>query len=510
MMSRRQQRLEYEARTKVRRMKRDMDLHRLMTRNEEFITKGLRNEEEEEDIMKNYRKTLVKIVSEPSKSEKELYLEEISKNEKDEEFSLNKVYADGDLEPQDFERRVSRVLDAYYRDIYTKDSLGNLTDEQIYQRVKSSPNRAKRAAAGLLKQLRKHGIKLGEDGVVDYSACENENIKKRFQKNPFIRTVLLEESLDFGSEVSLKQQRLAYELRKELEEVEYVREKEQTKRALEEERLKDPLNPFEKEIGFRYEAHQSTQGEEVTENSKKARSTDDDSEDFSVDHLKEFEKGNYQLESMHKLIEPTELRELRLERIWMENRMRNLDTKNAMGLTETVEERANALKELVAKIRRLKIQVDQVVRREAGTKLFEEHDVLTEEELQAESIPFELLQTYFRIPKDIQKLTKKDESEYARVKELIEEKELVEELVSPIDNSSINARLEFHSSQEEVERKRNNKTRAFSVPELEVEKSSQNDNKERLLDIMQDFYTRHGLQNPQKSFKKTAEVVEKK
>jgi hypothetical protein len=472
-------------------MKRDFDLHQMMRKAEEFTTRGLQKESDEPDITKNYRKTLVKIVNKSTKSQEERDEDDA---EDPDRLSMN-LAETAPIEHKDFEMRASRVLDTYYRDIYARDCLGYLTDEQVYRTIKNSPKRAKRAAAGLLKQLKKHGICLAEDGSVDYSACKNQNIKNKFMKNPLIRSVLLEEDLNFGSDVLENKQRLAGELKRELEQLETIRNQEEIRKTHEEELKKDPLNTFEKEIGFKYAAVQGLyddRNQETTKNHDSKGKEEDQEQDAKetvreeqIDHLKEFERGNYQMDSIHKVMEPPELRELRLEKLWLEKRLEKL--RGEAGEEEALEQRINALKEVVHKIRRLKIQVDQITRKEAGLKLFEEHDALSEEEFHAESVPFELLQAYFKIPPDVQKLTTKDESEYARVKELIEEKEIVEDLVSPVD-TSIQARLEDSSSLEEVEKVRQKRDKPFVVPEIidESVEDNEKDEQQTLLDLLQE------------------------
>jgi len=78
------------------------------------------------------------------------------------------------------------------------DGLKHLTDKEIIAKVTESPTKLKAGAKNLLSWLNKHGIKLDEDGEVEYSHVKNEHIIKTIKKSEtLIKVTLMHKDLEF-------------------------------------------------------------------------------------------------------------------------------------------------------------------------------------------------------------------------------------------------------------------------------------------------------------------------
>jgi hypothetical protein len=90
-----------------------------------------------------------------------------------------------------------RLFKNFYNRVANIDLLGQLTDEQLVARIVSTPNRIKKAAQKLLKELDKYGVTLDSQGLLDFSRCKNEEARVLLQKNPEARAVLMQRDLFF-------------------------------------------------------------------------------------------------------------------------------------------------------------------------------------------------------------------------------------------------------------------------------------------------------------------------
>jgi len=111
------QRSEYEARLKVQRLKRDVDLKTLFE-NEEIpeFRRNIKIVNVEEDEFEESMKT---------------------------EDGKNKVKVDIEQELKDFIGRSRNVLDSYYERAFINDKLGGLDSKEIIHRIKDSPSNTK-------------------------------------------------------------------------------------------------------------------------------------------------------------------------------------------------------------------------------------------------------------------------------------------------------------------------------------------------------------------------------
>lgn len=87
------------------------------------------------------------------------------------------------------------------------------------------------------------------------------------------------------------------------------------------------------------------------------------------------------------------------------------------------------------KLRRLKFKIDQKSIIEAKQLLFEEHDVLSRDELLVDaSVSFENLAAYLKLPTDKRRTSEIDEVEDNKISDLIKRKQINVDLVENFAN----------------------------------------------------------------------------
>lgn len=69
-----------------------------------------------------------------------------------------------------FIERTERLLKIFHQRSHIHDGLKNLSNEEVIQRVREAPTKLKKSAQSLLKRLKRHGVKLDDNGDVDYRA----------------------------------------------------------------------------------------------------------------------------------------------------------------------------------------------------------------------------------------------------------------------------------------------------------------------------------------------------
>lgn len=72
-----------------------------------------------------------------------------------------------------FERRSSALFQHFYSKASCMDQLDALADSELINNLLRNPNRIKAETRKLLIKLEKHGVRLDENGRVDYSQCTN-------------------------------------------------------------------------------------------------------------------------------------------------------------------------------------------------------------------------------------------------------------------------------------------------------------------------------------------------
>lgn len=219
------QRSEYEARLKVQRMKRDLDL-------KEFL-----NREDVPEFKRN-----IKIVN--------------IENEVEEDFKEEKV--DVEQEIKDFICRSKTVLDSYYERAFINDKLGGLDSKEIIHRIKDTPTNTKNFVKPILKELDKHGIRLHpETGEVDYSLVKNQNIINKLKNSGLVKYALLQREDQFNYPHLKNQKTIADELRREVNRLK--RSEQKDKEELEAAKAKQQTSGIiDKALGFEYDNIENT------------------------------------------------------------------------------------------------------------------------------------------------------------------------------------------------------------------------------------------------------------
>ena len=96
----------------------------------------------------------------------------------------------------EFMDRTKNMFDQYYERAAVQDRLSGLTDQQISSFILDSPSKIKKRSDKLLKLLKKHDIKLNEDGSVYFGNCPS-HLQKKLEQEPLVKITLMEKDLQF-------------------------------------------------------------------------------------------------------------------------------------------------------------------------------------------------------------------------------------------------------------------------------------------------------------------------
>ena len=217
-----QQKSEYEARLKVQKIKRDLDLR-------DF---------QQKQPMPEFKRN-IKIVNLEQEEEPE------------------PIIIDVDVQLKEFIERSKSVLDKYYERAYVNDKLSGLSTKETIHRIKDTPANTKLFVKRLLKQLDKHGVRLNPETLeVDLSMIKNKYIKNELQKNPLLKYALLQREDQYNFPHLKNQKIIADELRRE---VHRLKKQEQLEKEEIEKSKKTELTSglIDKEINFNYEKLQN-------------------------------------------------------------------------------------------------------------------------------------------------------------------------------------------------------------------------------------------------------------
>jgi len=69
--------------------------------------------------------------------------------------------------------RTERLLQIFHQRSHIHDGLKNLSDKEVIRKVREAPTKLKKSAQTFLKKLKKFGVKLDDNGNVDYSAISD-------------------------------------------------------------------------------------------------------------------------------------------------------------------------------------------------------------------------------------------------------------------------------------------------------------------------------------------------
>jgi hypothetical protein len=320
---------------------------------------------------------------------------------------------------QDFFARSKRLLDLYYEDVYMKDRLSSLTDDEILYTIKETPTKIKRAAKDILDKLERHNIKVTEDGKLDFSQCQSPAVKRKLENNPWVKYALLQRDLGYGFTHLDARKATAESIKKEAFGI-HAEEKRQEEIATKEEReleLKKQTaqSEIDKKIGFL--------------SSGGFTKTKDNEESSGLRHTnpKDLIEGKqYRLDPQDSLVESFPERLLRLEKKWFRDRLANI---NGGVEGDTENEIKEKYKVLTEKLRRVKLQLEREAMDKAEDLLFDEHRRVREEGIWTENIPIERLLNYYSLPVDQRQSGLVEDTEFFNVKSLVKRREVVEDLV---------------------------------------------------------------------------------
>ncbi len=151
--------------------------------------------------LKKYEPVLYEIVNDPQASSKE-------------REGLTSIQ-------EGFIQRTERLLQIFHQRSHIHDGLKNLSDREVILKVREAPTKLKKSAQSLLKKLRRHSIRLDDNGDVDYSGCSNEHVVSELKKNDnLVRLTLMQADLEFEYPQKLEKMRIKGDILKLVEEEE--------------------------------------------------------------------------------------------------------------------------------------------------------------------------------------------------------------------------------------------------------------------------------------------------
>jgi hypothetical protein len=82
-----------------------------------------------------------------------------------------------------FIERTERLLKIFHQRSHIHDGLKNLSDKEVIRKVREAPTKLKKSATSLLKKLKKNGVRLDDNGEVDFSQVADEHVAQELRKN---------------------------------------------------------------------------------------------------------------------------------------------------------------------------------------------------------------------------------------------------------------------------------------------------------------------------------------
>lgn len=91
----------------------------------------------------------------------------------------------------------------------------------MIRKVREAPTKLKKSAQTFLKKIKKFGVKLDDNGDVDYSALQDQHIINELKKNDsLVRLTLMQADLEFEYPQKLEKMRVKGDILKLVEEEE--------------------------------------------------------------------------------------------------------------------------------------------------------------------------------------------------------------------------------------------------------------------------------------------------
>ena len=334
---------------------------------------------------------------------------------------------------EEFIVNTQNMFSQYYKRAAVFDRLSGLDDQQIMRTVRETPTRIKRFSKALLKKLAKYKINLDKNGEVDYSQCPFPNVVNKLKNNPLVKISLIQKDLNFEYPHLEIQRELAKKIKAEFQEYQVLKEEilGPVEEAVKDESKSSDFDKFSK---FEYQG----QEHEV----KKQLSAKEEEE---KDPNKKYSSLDYEPESTYKWFETYEERRLRLEKKWLENRLASFES----GLEKSSNvEQVNNINGAIEKLRRIKYLVDQEALKNAQELFFDEHKVLSKEDILIDAdIKMEYLHYYAKVPSERKRMTARLEIDDDKIHRIIKRKEILEDTTEPFNNE-YNNQLTFEDTEE--------------------------------------------------------------
>lgn len=113
------------------------------------------------------------------------------------------------------------MLQIFHQRSHIHDGLKNLSNQEVIQKVREAPTKLKKSAQSLLKKLRKHNVRLDDNGDVDYRLVSDPNVANELRKHEaLVRLTLLQADLEFEYPQKLEKMRVKADILRLVEEEE--------------------------------------------------------------------------------------------------------------------------------------------------------------------------------------------------------------------------------------------------------------------------------------------------
>ena len=243
------------------------------------------------------------------------------------------------------------------------DGLKYLSNEQVIAKLTERPTKLKERAKAFLKMLQKHNVQLDENGEVDFSKVEDQNVRGTLKgKDQLIRVTLMQADLEFEYPQKLEKIVVKNEIMNWLEQEEEKLKNIALEYALEttaRQRSQSKLTPGE-EFYLTYDDYYGNQ-EEVGSGSLINLNvrTDEKQKMPYENYVSRFASKNIfendLLEMQYKFWETEEDREKRLKKTWI-----NLQKRRALGGVDSItkEEHQQLTDTIVELMRKVRWRVD--------------------------------------------------------------------------------------------------------------------------------------------------------
>ena len=97
-----------------------------------------------------------------------------------------------------FLNRAEHLLKIFHERSHIHDGLKHMSNEEVLRKVRESPTKLKKAAKNLLSKLKKHNVKLDDNGDILYSEITDNNVKSFVKRNETLtQLTLMQADLEF-------------------------------------------------------------------------------------------------------------------------------------------------------------------------------------------------------------------------------------------------------------------------------------------------------------------------